>query len=210
MKWSEFNTDKDYKESYMNYKEQIKEILLKTYKLTDIYYEKYKPFFVKIFDDYIELLKENNLEVFKNSEYCIIGQVEGKPVTYLETDQGDIDSTLYLGIYKNEYRDCAKLIITEDKKFEVFREFTGWLYVDEESGELRSYKDIDESEDFYKEQLKKIADKYNKLEKLFTIDNDDYRLIDLVLNIEVAYKDKVVGRYSNGRDAINKGIECFE
>ncbi|WP_097032925.1 hypothetical protein [Clostridium tertium] len=210
MKWSEFGTDNDYKEDFSSLKEVIKEKLLKTCKLTDIYYDKYTSFIVNVFNDYRELLRENNLEIFENSEYSVIGQVNGKPVLYLYAKDGEVDNPLFLCREKNGYGECVDLIIVKDKKFEVVNEFVSWLYVDKESGELRSRRTINESEEFYKENLEKITDKYNRLEELFTLDNGNYKLIDLVLNIKVSYKSKVVGIYSNGRESINKAIECFE
>lgn len=210
MKWSEFSTDKDYKEVFMNYKEQIKDILIKTYKLTDIYYEQYGSFISKVFEDYRTLLKENKLEVFGNAEYSVVGQVDGRIVLQLYAKDGYVDDPLFLVRYKNGSHECVDLLINKDKKFNIVKEWVGWLYVDRENGELKSHREINDSEDFYKEQLEKIADKYNKLKELFTVDNGEYKLIDLVLNIEVSYKGEVMGRYSNGRDAINKAIECFE
>lgn len=210
MKWSEFSTDKDYKESYMNYKEQIKDILLKTYKLTDIYYEQYGSFISKVFEDYRTLLKENKLEVFENGEYSVSGQVDGRIALQLYAKEGYVDDPLFLVRYKNGYHECVDLLINKDKKFNIVNEWVGWLYVDRENGELKSHREINDSEEFYKEQLEKIADRYNKLKELFVVDNSEYKLIDLLLNIEVSYKGEVVGIYSNGREAINKAIECFE
>lgn len=210
MKWNEFSTDMDYKEVFMSYKEQIKDILIKTDKLTDIYYEQYGSFVSKVFEDYRTLLKENKLEIFENSEYSVVGQVDGRMVLQLCAKDGYVDDPLFLVRYKNGYHECVDLLINKDKKFNIVNEWVGWLYVDRENGELKSHREINDSEEFYKEQLEKIADKYNKLKELFIVDNGEYKLIDLVLNIEVAYKGEVVGRYSNGRDAINKAIECFE
>ena len=210
MKWSEFSTDKDYKEAFVSYKEQIKDILLKTYKLTDIYYEQYGSFISKIFEDYRTLLKENKLEVFENSEYSVSGQVGGRIALQLYAKDGNVDDPLFLVRYKNGYHECVDLLINKDKKFNIVNEWVSWLYIDRENGELRSHREISDSEEFYKEQLEKIADRYNKLKELFKVDTGEYKLIDLVLNIEVSYKGEVVGIYSNGREAINKAIECFE
>lgn len=210
MKWSEFSTDKDYKEAFVSYKEQIKDILLKTYKLTDIYYEQYGSFISKIFEDYRTLLKENKLEVFENSEYSVSGQVGGRIALQLYAKDGNVDDPLFLVRYKNGYHECVDLLINKDKKFNIVNEWVSWLYIDRENGELRSHREINDSEEFYKEQLEKIADRYNKLKELFKVDTGEYKLIDLVLNIEVSYKGEVVGIYSNGREAINKAIECFE
>lgn len=210
MKWSEFSTDKDYKEAFVSYKAQIKDILLKTYKLTDIYYEQYGSFISKIFEDYRTLLKENKLEVFENSEYSVSGQVGGRIALQLYAKDGNVDDPLFLVRYKNGYHECVDLLINKDKKFNIVNEWVSWLYVDRENGELRSHREINDSEEFYKEQLEKIADRYNKLKELFKVDTGEYKLIDLVLNIEVSYKGEVVGIYSNGREAINKAIECFE
>lgn len=210
MKWNEFSTDMDSKEIFISYKEQIKDILIKTDKLTDIYYEQYGSFVSKVFEDYRTLLKENKLEVFENAEYSVVGQVDGRIVLQLFAKDGCVDDPLFLVRYKNGYHECVNLLINKDKKFNIVNEWVGWFYIDRENGELKSHREIKDSEEFYKEELEKIANKYNKLKELFIVDNSKYKLIDLVLNIEVSYKGQVVGRYSNGRDAINKAIECFE
>lgn len=210
MKWSEFSTDKYYKEAFTSYKEHIKDILLKIYKLTDIYYEQYGIFISKIFEDYRTLLKDNKLEVFENGEYSVSGQVDGIIALHLYAKDGYVDDPLFLVRYKNGYYECVDLIITKDKKFNIVNKWVTDFYLDEESGELKSHKTINESDEFYKEHLEKITNKYNELEELFTIDNCNYNLVDLALNIEVSYRSKVVGIYSSGKEAINKAVECFD
>lgn len=211
MKWSEFSTGKKYKaEDYEEYKDKIKEVLTKIYDLQRIYYTQYYNFISGVFDDYKTFLEENGLNVCENWEYDVIGKACGEKKLQLYVEDGDDPSNLVIVRYKNDYPYCINLFIKKDDRFNVVNEWVGWLYVDKEIGELKSHRDINDSEKFYKEQLEKIVGKYNKLKELFTVDNGEYKLRGLVLNIEVSYNGEVVGRYPNGRKAIDKAIECFE
>lgn len=209
MNWSDFNDNADYKEDFLSYKQKIKEIYFERRKLTNLYESEYNNFISEIFSDFKELLKENKLEVYDREEHSISGQVNGNTVLQLFMELGYIGEPLVLVRYKNGNAECVDLFITQDKKFDVITEYIGPAHFDSD-GNILINKDITESEEFYENYIKKYKANYEKIKKLFEFNGKEYKLLDLNLRIQLRYKDNNKGEYTNGRDAINKAVECFE